>query len=393
MKTGTRPGGGRLRSVALAIVAVALLCSTGLVTAGAAQPAPPKFLGPLLSKSENPNVTLGRDGGFSVALPNGKNLWVFADTPRLEWIRGAWRLKAYFGGSSAAVLRSFTPGKPPTGRLIELAPGKTRPKTANAAPFIPMPNNVYMPNGSGKRCDKKNGTPSTNRVRWPVGAALMPDKTNVLVPYVITCVESSYFFTAQGWGFTRYNWKTNKFSQQPADVFPAKADGSGRSSRFLFGSPIIVGKRVTFYSWECCNTDGGVFQTTLDLSALKNPAAYQPQLLPGVHMTFDPSVAAKSKTHSRYSMFVRTDFKGGYELYSSTTPQGPWTPTASGVLPRCDKSPVPCHSLYIHPELSPAGRLLVSYHLPAFGPGDPSKHPYPKEPLRHVVMASVPCNC
>jgi hypothetical protein len=63
------------------------------------------------------------------------------------------------------------------------------------------------------------------------------------------------------------------------------------------------------------------------------------------------------------------------------------------VLPRCDKSPVPCHSLTLHPEFSPAGRFFISYHLPAFGPGDPSKHPYPKEPLRHVVMATVPCNC
>jgi hypothetical protein len=92
-------------------------------------------------------------------------------------------------------------------------------------------------------------------------------------------------------------------------------------------------------------------------------------------------------------MYVLTGSKGEYDIYSSTGTRGPWTKKISGTLPRCNKAPVPCHSLILHPELSPAGRLLVSYHLPAFGPGDPSKHPYPKEPLRHVVMASIPCNC
>jgi hypothetical protein len=390
--TVTHPGGGRLRA-AVAVLLVALVLSAVLVPAGASEPAPPKFLGPLLSKSENPKVTLGRDGGFSVPLPNGKNLWIFADTPRLEWIRGAWRLRWYFGGSSVARLPSFTPGKPPKGRLTELAPGKRRAANANAAAFIPTPAHVYMPDGSGKRCNKQNGTPSTNRVRWPAGAALLPDKTNVLIPYVITCVLSQYFFTVQGWGFTRYNWKTNRFSQKPLDVFPARVDGSGFSSRFFFGSPLVVGKRVTFYSWACCNPSGGVYQTTLDISALKDPAAYQPQLLPGVPMTFDPSIVKKSKTHPHFSMFVRTGFRGQYQLYSSPAPQGPWSLAGSGVLPRCDTAPVPCHSLILHPEFSPAGRLLVSYQLPGFGPGDPSKHPYPNEPVRHVVMASVPCSC
>jgi hypothetical protein len=47
----------------------------------------------------------------------------------------------------------------------------------------------------------------------------------------------------------------------------------------------------------------------------------------------------------------------------------------------------------LHPELSPAGRMNISYHLPAFGPGVATKHPYPREPLRHVVTSSIPCNC
>jgi hypothetical protein len=272
-------------------------------------------------------------------------------------------------------------------------PGKSiRPANANAAAFIPMPSAVYMPDGSGKRCDKTNGTPSTNRVRWPTGAVLMRDKTNVLIPYVLTCVESTYFFTAQGWGFTRYNWKTNKFSQQPFDVFPAPTSGAQFPPQYFFGSPIITGKTITFYSW---GLGEGVFRTTVDLTLakLKNPASYEPELIPNIPETFDVYVAPRAKTKSRISMYVSTGRKGEYKIFTSPSPQGPWTQKASGNLPRCSKAPVPCHSIILHPEFSPTGRMFVSYHLPAFGPGDPSKHPYPKEPLRHVVMATVPCSC
>jgi hypothetical protein len=382
--------------LALAGLVVALVVSGVLLPAGAAEPKPPKFLGPLLSKSENPNRTLGRDGGFTVPLPNGKVLWIFADTPRLEWRNGAWRLAAYFGGSSAALM-PFTPGKVPakTTRVTEIAPGKTRPSNANAAPFIPTPTNVYMPNGSGKKCTKANGQPSTNAVRWPIGGVLMPDKTNVLIPYALVCVESMYFYTPQGWGFTRYNWKTNKFSQQPTDVFRPKTDGSLFDRKKMFGEPILKGNKLTFYSWQCCSVDGGIYQTTVPatVAALSKKASYSPQRVTNLPATFGLSVTRKSKTHANFSMYVLTGTKGQYDIYSSPAPTGPWTKTISGTLPRCDTSPHPCHSLILHSELSPAGRLLISYHLPAFGPGDPSKHPYPKEPLRHVVMASVPCNC
>jgi hypothetical protein len=56
------------------VLATSLFIVTEFVAvtpAGAAQP-PAKFLGPIISYAENPNVTLGRDGGFSVPLPNGR---------------------------------------------------------------------------------------------------------------------------------------------------------------------------------------------------------------------------------------------------------------------------------------------------------------------------------
>jgi hypothetical protein len=92
-------------------------------------------------------------------------------------------------------------------------------------------------------------------------------------------------------------------------------------------------------------------------------------------------------------MYVLTGEKGQYSIFTASSPKGPWSQTASGVLPRCDTSPVPCHSMALHPELSPAGRLVISYHLAGYGPGIATKHPFPHEPLRHVVSASIPCGC
>ena len=102
-------------------------------------------------------------------------------------------------------------------------------------------------------------------------------------------------------------------------------------------------------------------------------------------------MANKSTAHSRYTMCVLTG--GQYNIYAASAPAGPWSRVASGTLPRCKGSPGTCHSITLHPELSPASRLLVSFHLHGYGPAIASKHPYPHEPVNHVVLVTIPCNC
>src|SRR6187399_2441982 len=106
----------RARSRCRLIVAgllVAALSASSIAAGGATNPAP-KFRGPVLSRNESFLVSLGRDGGFSVGLPNGRDLWIFGDTPRYEYSKGAWRLTQFIGGSTAAA-RAYTPGKSLTG--------------------------------------------------------------------------------------------------------------------------------------------------------------------------------------------------------------------------------------------------------------------------------------
>ena len=152
---------------------------------------------------------------------------------------------------------------------------------------------------------------------------------------------------------------------------------------------------MTFYSWKFGGAGSGIYTTTVNATAaaLKNPASYVAQQIPDLRATYNLHVAAKSKTHKKFTMYQLRDGAGQYTIYTASSPTGPWTETASGVLPRCDTSPAPCHSMALHPELSPAGRLAVSYHLPGYGPGNATKHPYPYDPLRHVVQSTIPCGC
>jgi hypothetical protein len=347
----------------------------------------------LLSHAENPNVTLGRDGGFSVPLPNGTNFWLFADTPRFVYKHGGWRFAGFTPGSTAAVSK-FTPGRSRLRPLIEVRPGRKLRSSNKPAQFLATPSRVFMPGQPGKACRSKDKSSLSPGRRWPTGAALMPDRTNILIPYAIACAPSRWYFAAVGWGFALFNWRTRTFSQRPVDVFPSRRDGSHLDSQRIFGSPIISGKKVTFFS-SVYGAGAGSYATTvkLSLAALRNPASYRPVLLPNVPVTFNLHVAPRAAQHARYTMLSLTGPRGEYVIHASSAPTGPWSNVAAGVLPRCGRAPYPCHSVLLHPELSPRSRLVVSYFVPGYGPGNASKHPHPREPLRHVVVASIPCSC
>ena len=230
-------------------------------------------------------------------------------------------------------------------------------------------------------------------MRWVTGAALMPDRTNVLLPYLEVCVLGENGYTSEGWGFTLYNYKTNRFSMKPYTVFPPSTDGTKLPTTQELGSPIIKNRRVTFYSWQCCVSGQSVYTTTLDatVAALKNPASYTPQAAGELPATFSINVAPPAKNHAKVTMYVLAGNQGEYKIFKSPTPTGPWTQAGSGQLPHCAEAPHPCRSFALHPELSPANRLIVSYYLHGFGPGIATKHPSDKQP--HAVMASVPCTC
>jgi hypothetical protein len=412
----TSPGGGpgsesigdrsRPRSrfalvVAVIVLATVASCSVPVVGArgrtnisgasvSAAVAAKPTFIGPILGKDETPTLSLGRDGGVSVPLPDGRDLWIFGDTPRFQYQHGKWNLTGFIQGSSAG-MESYTTGHMLAGPLDEVVPGHKLTARNQATLFIPPPR-VYLPNRGGLRCTKANAGPSAGEGRWATGAALMPDHTNVLIPFVDVCVTSSFVETVEGWGFTEYNWKINKFSVGATDVFPPATNGAATPRARWFGSPIIADNKVTFFSVTCCKP-GIVYRTTVaaSVAALRKPGSYVPTPVSGLPAALLLHVAPPSRTQPHLTMMQVVDTRGKYAIYTAATPTGNWTKKATGSLPRCLTSPGRCgDSVYLHPELSTTSRMVVTYYLPGFGPGVATAHPYPHLPLWHTVAAYLP---
>jgi hypothetical protein len=384
MFNDSRPRTHVALAVAITLLAVLVSCSGPRTSSGNGSAA---FLGPILGRDESSTLTLSRDGGTSVALPNGSDFWLFGDTPRFQYEQGAWRMTNFVYGTSAGI-EDYKSGRRLTSPLHEVKIGHKLANDSQASQFLPLPH-VYLPDGSGKRCNKANGGITAGTGRWVTGAALMPDQTNVLITYVDVCVLSAAVFHVEGWGFAEYDWKANRLSVEPIDVFPPSKTATPLSTSEIFGSPVFAGNNVTLFSATCCSP-GSVYTTTIaaNLTSLRNPDSYVPHPVSGLPPTFSLTVVRSSKS-PHLTMFQTTGTKGQYMIFTASDASGPWAYRASGTLPRCDTSPTPCTSVAIHPELSTSSELLVSYFLPAYGPGVATRHPHPHRPLDHLVWSSV----
>jgi hypothetical protein len=372
--------------MACAVMAVSLSLSG---TAGSADAAKPTFIGPVLGRDESATLTLGRDNGISVALPNGRDFWLFGDTPQFHYQQGSWKLTNFIYGTSAGE-ENYTSGQRLASPLYEVVIGRKLANKNQATQFLPLPW-TYLPDGSGRRCNKVNGGRTAEAGRWVTGAALLPDHYNILITYVDVCVSSAAVFRVQGWGFTEYNWRINKFSVGATDVFRPATSGAEIPSSQFWGSPIVTNNTVTLYSTTCCSP-GSVYTATMpaNTAAFRNPASYVPHPVTGLPPTFWLTVARPSHSQPHLTMFQATGTKGQYMILTASDPSGPWTYRASGIVPKCDTSPAPCTTFYVHPELSSPTRLLVSYFLPDYGPGISTRHPFPHHPLDHLVWATIP---
>jgi hypothetical protein len=384
--------GSRSRArIALFAALSALVSVVVTSTATPAQAASASFVGPLVSRAENANTSWGRDGGYSVPLPNGKVFFVFGDTPRYTYSGGKWKLSAFLYGSSAGVV-PYKKGKPPKGKLTEVIPGKGLKSTNKPHQFLSTPR-LFMPNGSKKVCNKANGGSSAGAARWPTGATLMPDKKNILITYVGVCVLTATNFRPQSWGFAEFNWKTNRFTVAPTDAIPAKKNGAAIPQKRRFGSPIVLNGKVTFFSNTCCASGSKVYTATTtgtSPKALRKVKSYTVKPVNGLASAPTIAVVPKSKTQPHLTMYRLAGDKGQYNLLKAASPSGPWKKLSSGTLPKCNNSPGQCISVSLHPALSTSSKMLVSYFLPGFGPGVPKQHPYPHPPLGHVVFAYIP---
>jgi hypothetical protein len=367
------------------VTCTALASSSYASGAGAPRVAGPSVLGPLVAADDTPTLSWGRDGGAAVPLPNGKMFWVFADTPKWKYQRGAWKVTDFVHGSSAGV-QDFTFGQRPTSKFLEVNVGKKLSARNQATLFMANPR-LPTPDGTGGQCAQKNA------VRWPTGAALMPDKVHIFIPFVDVCIVNSTSYPVEGWGFSMYDWKQNKFSIPPYDVFKPTKNGAGIPVTSVYRTPIVVGKTITMYTLTL-SPNWSEYSTTIPatVTAIKNIAHYASKQM-SMPATFLYGVAPPSKLLKQFTLFMSTNTAGGYEILSSSTPTGPWVQRAIGTLPNCTATPLPCTSFAIRPEVSSASKVLVSYYVPGNGPtvaGHPNTNPAQHPNFGHILWASIP---
>jgi hypothetical protein len=383
-----RSGVGSRRRIALAAMVGCLTVVVSLSTSTPAGATVTTVLGPVLSQVESSRITDLTDTGITVPLPNGEDLWVFGDLERYLHKGGrhksVWVKHGFVKGSNAAE-GPYTQGQLPT-PLDNVRVGQSLSATNQPTQFIPTPTDVYMKNGSSKRCTKAHG--AKYPARWATGAALMPDSTNVLVTYIDICVVSPTNYPTEGWGFMEYNWMENTISVAPTDVFPPTPGGATLPATEEFGSPIVANNEVTLFSSGHC-PDGLYTTIAANATALANPASYVPSSVPGgFEATGCGSVerATGPDSQPELQLVWLTGTEGQFAVYSAPTVTGRWSEEATGTLPGC-QTDIGCYSVYLHPEMSTSSKLLVSYVLPDYGPGVAG---YTNTTLGHLVLASVP---
>ncbi len=215
-----------------------------------------------------------------------------------------------------------------------------------------------------------------------------PGKTNVFIPFLDVCVIDAATLPDRGVGFSYYNWKTNKVSS-PVDVFTPSPDATALPMSRWYGSPVVSGNTVSLYT-TCC-APGAVSITTIpaNIAALSNPASYVSTPVAGLTSSYMLTIAPPSLTHPFLTMYQAWDTDGAYHVSTANSPAGPWTLRSTGILPRCAGAAQPCNSFATHPEISPMGRLVVSYYVFGYGPAI-GPHPDPAKQISHVVWASLP---
>jgi hypothetical protein len=335
---------------------------------------------PVRSNYETANREISRDVGVTVVLPDGHELWLFGDTSIYEHSKAGWGGLKFIDGSTALEAR-YTRGQVPHGG--EYPSGQpTR--------FIPVPNDVYMTDGSERPCVRGNGNAAFG-ARWPTGAAVMPtDSSEVLITYSEVCVTgggTSAQQQAEGWGYLLYNWRTHHIDHGPVDVFRPHTDGGLLASSYVFGSPIFDSGTLTVFSSTCvpqylgCGS-GQVLSVTMPATttALDDPTSYNPiELSTDGSGTWAPLSISVARYSTDFRIIEWTSIIGTYDIFSTSTLTSPWHLDRSGTLPGCETHKEFCFALEGHPELSTASQVFVSYVDPDAGPG-----------MGHVVMSAVP---
>jgi hypothetical protein len=290
-----------------------------------------------------PLSKIKQDQGTSMPLPDGRTLWIFADTFQRKGTPN------FFHTSAAAVS----------------VPGSWQ-LTYTADKGVPT---EFLNRTSAERSDQRSGSKEYYEAVWPTGATQLPDG-RILVAYAKYRVypkQTDFVFLGAGLFTYRYtnvkDFLDDAHAHRLADDIWAPSDGEVRSPVYADGYVYFdqcadlvcypvrttvagLAKRSS-YTWL---TSSGWSHSSLNRQAWYVPSGHPggnaavARLKNGLYAMADTEVGAPSRVGL---------------LWVSKNPFGPWSQAAQFVFPLCPAAG--CYGLNLHPANSTASTLRISY--------------------------------
>lgn len=344
---------------ALVLMGVSVLVASPAYTTAASD------RGAVYANVERIGWDLHRDCGFRVprAAHPGTSLWFYCDTSARD--RKGKLLYSSLRGTAAFGVD--TPGR--ATRVTDLGPfGFPRA----LLPLTPRP------------CP--GGTP---KLEWLTGAIAVPGSTIIVLPFVTGCILGRRL-AFYSWGIAEFDDRVGRVVAQKYDIFTVPFGSSERLPPELYlEAPVLANGYLYLYAPRCvtpnifgsCTSDIYVARVpvaTANDRSWRDPAAYQwrsgmrwvsqsyrarsiidsAQVDRGVSVMWFPRLR-------RYLLLERIEYPSPrYRIWQSTDPTAGFTVRTSGVLPgRCRVAiTAPCYGFILHPELSTATHIAISYY-------------------------------
>ena len=350
-----RPSLGSLLVLMLSLASVVTVILT------AARPTP--IAAPALSRQVSgipPLQTLIQDQGNTVALPDGRTLWIFADTAQLH------SAPKFFLTSSAGIA----------------AGTDLRLRYLTDVQQVPI---EFLPRTPAERADQVQGQHYT--AIWPTGATALPDG-RIMIAYAKYAVrlapKVAFDFVAGGLFSYRYpGWSSadggrlagSGGADQPAERF---ANDIWTPQDGPIASPVYSDGQVYFTRCEQfrCYSLRSTVPGLADRTGYRwwTGSGWSPDVTQRARITFGSDVPGRNPSigwSAALNLFVMADTTGGIQsteglLWVARHPWGPWSRAAPFPLPGCPSGG--CYTLNVHPDRSPPGTLRVSFATSGIGP-------------------------
>ncbi len=338
--------------LAFLLVLVLILAAGAVVIFVAARPTP--IAAPVLSSQVSgipPLQTLIQDQGSTVALPDGRTLWIFADTAQLK------KAPRFFVTSSAGIA---------TGTDLQL-------RYLTNRRGVPI---EFLPRNRQEKADQVQGKHYT--AIWPTGSTTLPDG-RILIAYAKYAVrmvpEPDFDFLAGGLFTYRYPGWSGTAKDRPAERF---ADDIWTPNDGPIASPVYSEGYVYFSRCE----DFRCYSIRSSVPDLADRTGYRwwtgsdwsSDVTRRAQITFGSDVPGRNPSmawSNQLKVFVIADTSGGIQddegrLWVARHPWGPWSRAAPFALPDCPSTG--CYTLNVHPDRSPPGTVRVSFATSGIGP-------------------------